>query len=105
MIKWVEHLEDGLFVRSRDMPAPWGPVVRVVRYPAALVRDWLRGEISVRAMSLAYTTLLSIVPLLVFSFAILRRIGARGDLRFILEQFFAPLGGASDQLTESVLQL
>ena len=55
-------------------------------------------------MSLAYTTLLSVVPLLVFTFAILKSLGARGDLRFILEQFFAPLGGASDQLTENVLQ-
>lgn len=86
------------------MAAPWGPVLRVVRYPAALIRDWLRGEISVRAMSLAYTTLLSIVPLLVFSFSILKSLGARGDLRFILDQFFAPLGTASAQLTESVLQ-
>src|ERR1700749_3006258 len=104
MFKWVETIEDGLFTRSRRMPSPWGPVLRVARYPAALIRDWLRGEITVRAMSLAYTTLLSIVPLLVFSFAILRKIGARGDLRFILEQFFAPLGGASDPLTDNVLQ-
>jgi membrane protein len=104
MFKWVEQLEDSLFTGSRGMGPPWGPVLRVVRYPAALVRDWLRGEIGVRAMSLAYTTLLSIVPLLVFAFAILKGLGARGDLRFILEQFFAPLGSASDQLTESVLQ-
>jgi membrane protein len=104
MFKWFEQAEETLFTGSRSMAPPWGPVLRIVRYPAALLRDWLRGEIGVRAMSLAYTTLLSIVPLLVFSFAILRRIGARGDLRFILEQFFAPLGGASDQLTESVLQ-
>src|ERR1700754_3176483 len=104
MIKWVEQLEDGLFVRSRDMPAPWGPVVRVVRYPAALVRDWLHGEISVRAMSLAYTTLLSIVPLMVFSFSILKGLGARGDLKYLLRNFFKPLGGGADQLTESVLQ-
>src|ERR1700742_2917082 len=104
MFKWFEKAEDTLFVASRNMAPPWGPVLRVVRFPAALLRDWLRGEITVRAMSLAYTTLLSIVPLLVFSFAILRKIGARGDLRFILEQFFAPLGGASDQLTDNVLQ-
>jgi membrane protein len=104
MFKWFERLEDMLFTGSRSMGAPWGPVLRVVRYPAALIRDWLRGEISVRAMSLAYTTLLSIVPLMVFSFSILKNLGARGDLRFILQQFFAPLGGATDQLTESVLQ-
>jgi membrane protein len=104
MFKWFETIEDGLFTGSRSMPPPWGPVLRIVRYPAALIRDWLRGEISVRAMSLAYTTLLSIVPLLVFSFAILKSLGARGDLKFILSQFFAPMGGAADQLTESVLQ-
>jgi membrane protein len=104
MFKWFEDLEDGLFTGSRTMQPPWGPILRVVRYPAALLRDWLHGEISVRAMSLAYTTLLSIVPLLVFSFSILKGLGARGDLKFILDQFFAPLGVASGQLTESVLQ-
>jgi len=104
MFKWFEDLEDGLFTGSRTMEPPWGPILRVVRYPAALLRDWLHGEISVRAMSLAYTTLLSIVPLLVFSFSILKGLGARGDLKFILDQFFAPLGVASGQLTESVLQ-
>jgi membrane protein len=104
MFKWFETIEDGLFTGSRGMPPPWGPVLRVARYPAALIRDWLRGEITVRAMSLAYTTLLSIVPLLVFSFAILKSLGARGDLKFIISQFFAPMGGAADQLTESVLQ-
>jgi membrane protein len=104
MFKWFETIEDGLFTGSRSMPPPWGPVLRVARYPAALIRDWVRGEITVRAMSLAYTTLLSIVPLLVFSFAILKSLGARGDLKFIISQFFAPMGGAADQLTESVLQ-
>jgi membrane protein len=104
MFKWFEALEDGLFTGSRTMGPPWGPVLRIVRYPAALLRDWLHGEISVRAMSLAYTTLLSIVPLMAFSFSILKGLGARGDLRGILDQFFAPLGVASSQLTESVMQ-
>ena len=88
----LERLEDGLFQSSRTMAPPWGPVLRVLRYPAAVVRDWLQGEIAVRAMSLAYTTLLSLVPLMVFSFAILKGIGARADLHFILHQFFRPLG-------------
>src|SRR6202789_4050347 len=104
MFKWFETLEDRLFTGSRSMPSPWGRLLRLARYPAALVRDWLRGEITVRAMSLAYTTLLSIVPLLVFSAVILKSLGARGDLKFIISQFFAPMGGAADQLTESVLQ-
>jgi membrane protein len=99
----LERLEDGLFQKSRNMAPPWGPVLRVLRYPAAIVRDWLAGEISVQAMSLAYTTLLSLVPLMVFSFAILKGIGARADLHFVLHEFFRPLGGEANQLTESVM--
>jgi membrane protein len=98
----LERLEDGLFQKSRNMGPPWGPVLRVLRYPAAIARDWLAGDISVQAMSLAYTTLLSLVPLMVFSFAILKGIGARTDLHFILHEFFRPLGSAADQLTETV---
>jgi membrane protein len=104
MVKWFEDFEDTLFTRSRSMGPPWGATLRVVRYPAALIRDWLRGEISVQAMSLAYTTLLSIVPLMVFSFSILKGLGARGDLRFILHEFFKPLGRTESELTESVMQ-
>jgi membrane protein len=104
MPNWLERLEDGLFQKSRSMGPPWGATLRVLRYPAALIRDWLGGEINIRAMSLAYTTLLSLVPLLVFSFAILKGLGARGDLKFILHEFFRPLGATATQLTEIVMQ-
>jgi membrane protein len=104
MLSLLQRLEDGLFQKSRAMPPPWGPVLRVLRYPAALVRDWLAGEINVRAMSLAYTTLLSLVPLLVFSISILKGLGSRADLRYLLHQFLRPMGSAVDELTESIMQ-
>jgi membrane protein len=100
----LERLENRLFQASRDMGPPWGPALRVLRYPAAVIRDWLRGDLSVRAMSLAYTTLLSLVPLMVFSFAILKGIGARADLHFVLHQFFRPLGEGADQATQNVME-
>jgi membrane protein len=86
------------------MAPPWGPIVRALRFPAAITRDWLEGEINVRAMSLAYTTLLSLVPLMVFSFSILKAVGAHGELRYVLHQFFRPLGASANQLTETVMQ-
>jgi membrane protein len=104
MPMWWERLEEGLFHKSRHMGPPWGPPLRVLRYPVAIIRDWLVGDIAVRAMSLAYTTLLSLVPLIVFSFAILKGVGAPADLRYFLQQFFRPMGGAADGLTESVMQ-
>src|SRR5260370_7667799 len=104
MLHWVERLEDGLFQKSRSMGPPWGATLRWLRYPAALIRDWLGGDIGIRAMSLAYTTLLSLVPLMVFSFAILKCLGAHADLRLIVHEFFRPVGSAATQLTESVMQ-
>src|ERR1700679_4244115 len=100
----LERIQDGLFHKSRSMQPPWGPVLRTLRYPVAVGRDWLSGEISVRAMSLAYTTLLSLVPLMVFSFSILKGLGARGELRYFLHQFFRPLGQAANEWTETVMQ-
>src|SRR6266852_9168548 len=104
MLHWLERLEDGLFQKSRSMGPPWGATLRWLRYPAAITRDWLTGEINIWAMSLAYTTLLSLVPLMVFTFAILKGLGAHADLRLLVHEFFRPVGSAATQLTESVMQ-
>jgi membrane protein len=104
MTRWLHRIEDLLFQRSRSMPPPWGPVLRILRFPAALLRDWMRGEINMRAMSLVYTTLLSLVPLMAFSFSILKGLGARDDLELLVYEFFRPMGSGATQLTERVMQ-
>jgi membrane protein len=104
MHAWLKRLEYGLFVRSRDAQPPWGTILRALRFPVALVRDWFAGELSERAMGLAYTTLLSIVPLIAFSFSILKGLGAHANLAAILLEFFRPIGGAAPELTRSVMQ-
>ena len=56
-------------------------------------------------MGLVYTTLLSLIPLLAFSFAVLKIFGARRDLEPIVFEFFRPLGTtAAQELTTRVLQ-
>jgi membrane protein len=83
---------------------PTALALRVLRYPYAVVRDLLRGEINLRAMGLVYTTLLSIIPLLAFSLAILKAFGSAHDLEPIIFQFFEPVGGAAAQeLTDRVV--
>lgn len=104
MLAWVLRLEDELFQKSRVRGPPWGPILRLLRYPAALVRDWLSGEINVQAMSLAYTTLLSLVPLMVFTFSMLKGLGARDDLQLMVFEFFRPMGAEANQLTARVMQ-
>jgi len=82
-----------------------GAALRVLRYPYAVVRDLLRGEINLRAMGLVYTTLLSLIPLLAFSFAILKLFGGHRDLEPIVYEFFRPVGGmAATELTTRVVQ-
>ncbi|MGD8734796.1 MAG: YihY/virulence factor BrkB family protein, partial [Gammaproteobacteria bacterium] len=44
----------------------------VLRYVYAVGRDVAEGQLTLRAMSLVYTTLLSIVPLIAFSFSVLK---------------------------------
>jgi membrane protein len=82
-----------------------GLTLRILRYPYAVVRDLSRGEINLRAMGLVYTTLLSLIPLLAFSFAVLKVFGGHRDLEQILYEFFRPVGGpAAQELTSRVLQ-
>jgi membrane protein len=82
-----------------------GGALRVLRYPYAVVRDLWRGEINLRAMSLVYTTLLSIIPLLAFSFAVLKVFGGHRDLEPIVYELFRPMGGAAaTELTTRVVQ-
>ena len=81
-----------------------GRLLRVLRYPYAVARDLARGEINLRAMSLVFTTLLSLIPLLAFSFAILKAFGADRNLEPIVFEFFRPVGASAAQLTARVMQ-
>ena len=76
-----------------------------MRYLYALLRDLIAGQLTMRAMSLVYTTLLSIVPLLAFSFAILKGLGVFEQLEPYLTGLLAPLGEQGEQITTQILTL
>ena len=80
-------------------------VVVVLRYLFAMLRDFFSGQLTMRAMSLVYTTLLSIVPLLAFSFAILKGFGVFNQLEPYLNTLLAPLGEQGEQITKQILAL
>jgi membrane protein len=87
--------------RSSD-PAPLGLVV--ARFAYALIRDFVNGDLTLRAMSLVYTTMLAIVPLLAFAFAVLKGLGFHRELAApFLHGFLGPLGPRADQLTEQII--
>ena len=80
-------------------------LVVVLRFLYAVVRDFFSGQLTMRAMSLVYTTLLSVVPLLAFSFAILKGFGVFNELEPYLSNLLAPLGEQGEQITNQVLTL
>ncbi len=83
---------------------PLSLIVRILRFPYAVLRDVISGDHTLRAMSLVYTTLLSIVPLLAFSFSVLKGFGYHKEkFEPLLEQFFEPLGPRGVELTQNVI--
>jgi membrane protein len=73
------------------------------RYLYSLGRDLLDGQISLRAMSLVYTTLLSMVPLLALAFSLLKGLGAHNELEPVLRRFLDPLGPQGDVVARNVV--
>jgi len=69
----------------------------VLRYLYAMLRDFFSGQLTMRAMSLVYTTLLSVVPLLAFSFAILKGFGVFEELKPQLISLLTWLGAQGEQ--------
>lgn len=84
---------------------PLPTLIRLLQYVYAVVRDLARGEINLRAMGLVYMTLLSLIPLVAFAFAVLKIFGAHRDLEPIVYEFFRPVGepGAAE-FTERTMQ-
>jgi len=82
-------------------PANW--LLDLLRYPYALVRDLLTGELNLRAMGLVYTTLLSLVPLIAFAFAVLKGLGVHRDLEPLIFEVLRPVGERAGELTAQIM--
>lgn len=82
---------------------PWTWFYKTGRSLYALIRDVLSGQLTLHAMSLVYTTLLSIVPLLALSFSVLKALGVHQKMEPFLYQFFQPMGPQGIEMAERIL--
>jgi len=82
---------------------PWTWLYKTGRSLYALIRDFIGGQLTLHAMSLVYTTLLSIVPLLALSFSVLKALGVHQKMEPFLYQFFQPLGPDGMEMAERIL--
>jgi membrane protein len=90
-------------VEMASLP-PWKVrLIKVARLIYAVIRDLVDGQISLRAMSLVYTTLLSLVPLLAISFSVLKAFGVHNQVEPLLLNFLEPMGEKGVEITEQVI--
>jgi membrane protein len=95
----LDHWHRWLWDRPAADSAADRWLARPLRYLSALLRVLASGELSLRATSLVYTTLLSIVPLLALSFSMLKAMGAHNSLQPVLAQFLMPLGPRAGEIS------
>ncbi|HZD25475.1 MAG TPA: YihY/virulence factor BrkB family protein [Alphaproteobacteria bacterium] len=76
----------------------------MLRVTLAVLRDLSRGELTLWAMSLVYTTLLSLVPLLAISFSVLKGFGVHNQIEPFLLHLLEPLGEKGVEITDRIIQ-
>jgi membrane protein len=78
-------------------------LIELLRIVTVVVKDVVSGEITLRAMGLVYTTLLSLVPLLAVSFSVLKAFGVHNAAEPFLLGFLEPLGPTATDLAHRIV--
>jgi membrane protein len=111
-LKQLKHLRDSLkqrsnewLWRSRLSQAPlWKRLlVRTAQITTAIIRDLFQEQLSLRAMSLVFTTLIGFFPLFALTFAVLKSLGVHNAMEPTLMALLEPLGDRSVEITQQIL--
>ncbi len=86
----------------RKMPRAKRIAFSGMRILYVMVRELTEGQLALHAMSLVYTTLLSLVPLLAVSFSVLKAFGVN-QIDPILMNLLAPLGEQGREITDRII--
>ncbi len=78
-------------------------LVFVLRVLHLLIKELMGGQLNLRAMSLVYTTLLSVVPLLAVSFSVLKGFGVHNRIEPLLYNLLTPLGPNGIEITDRII--
>jgi membrane protein len=75
----------------------------VLRWVFALADEIRAGGLDYRAMSLVYTSLLALIPLLAVAFSVLKAFGAHTELEPLLSELLAPLGANAEEVKDAII--
>lgn len=77
--------------------------LRLGRLLDGIIRQFSEGQLNLLIMGLAYTTLLSLVPLLAVSFSVLKAFGVQQQLDPLILEFLQPLGEQAQEIHDRIL--
>lgn len=92
---WQEISEQKHFVQR------W--LFNTSRVTYIVIRELAKGELNLRAMSLVFTTLLSLVPLIAVAFSVLKAFGAHNQIEPFLLSTLEPLGDKGPEIANNII--
>ncbi len=103
--RWLKQIDQAIWSQHLARLPIWKVrVVRIVRLVIVLFRDVFEGELTLWTMSLVYTTLLSMVPMLALSFSVLKAFGVHNQIEPLLDNLLAPLGEKGSEITSRLVE-
>ena len=78
-------------------------VIMSLRMLNVAFHELTEGQLTLRAMSLVYTVLLAIVPVLAISFSVLKAFGVHNQVEPYLHEFLAPMGSKADEIISRIM--
>lgn len=88
----------------QTLPRGKAALLKGARIAVAVGQDLAAGQLNLRATSLVYTTLLSLVPLLALAFAMFKAFGVHNQLEPALISLLEPLGEKGVELAQQLVQ-
>ena len=97
-------LQNRLYQQAPERHGISGAFLKALAVFLAVVRDLAFGQLMLRATSLVYTTLLSIVPVLALTFSVSKAFGVHGQIEPALQRFMEPLGPKGAEITTNIMR-
>lgn len=79
-------------------------LIKILRALHLMVLEARDGQLSLLAMSLVYTTLLALAPLMALSFSVLQAFGVHNQMEPLLLNLLSPLGEQGIEITQRIIE-
>jgi len=102
--RWINQLGQLLWPGAVLQSGGHARLIWTGRLIYRVIGDFIAGDIGLRAMSLVFTTLLAIVPLLAVSFSVTKSFGVDNQIDTWLSPWLAPLGEQGVEILNKIKQ-